>query len=360
MITDAQTMQKKDSEVPAVCAENLSKTYRTGFWLNQKINSLQDCTLVVNQGETFGLLGPNGAGKTTMLKLLLGIVQPTSGTGQLLGRAIGDRSTKHRIGYLPENAYYYDYLTGWELLEFIGSLFGIAPSTRRQRIAELLDLVGLSQSAARKKQLRQYSKGMVQRIGLAQALINNPELVFLDEPMSGLDPVGRYQIREIILMLKKQGKTVFFNSHILSDVEIICDRIGILNKGKLISVGSLDRLLGTDQTYQVRGHGGTEAQLQPWLQHLEFQGDSWHGQLESAPSQFLVFIAEIGAQVTDLHLSRQTLEEFFMDRIRGHQGQSVSNGQDSSVLPPDLMDSKLDRDIDRGNNNETAEAKAKI
>jgi ABC-2 type transport system ATP-binding protein len=336
MITDTQTMQGEDSDIPAVYADNLSKTYRTGFWMNQKVSSLQDCSLTIKQGETFGLLGPNGAGKTTLLKLLLGIVQPTSGKGKLLGHEIGDRACKHRIGFLPENAYYYDYLTGWELLEFIGSLFGIELSTRRQRIAALLDLVGLSQSAARKKQLRQYSKGMVQRIGLAQALINNPELVFLDEPMSGLDPVGRYQIREIILMLKKQGKTVFFNSHILSDVEIICDRIGILNKGKLISVGSLNQLLGTEQTYQVQGHGGTEAQLQPWLQHLEFQADSWHGQLVGEPSQFMGVVAEIGAQVTNLQLSRQTLEEFFMDRIRGHQGQSPSN-QDESVDPPDIL-----------------------
>lgn len=165
MITDTQTMQGKDSDMPAVYAENLSKIYRTGFWMNQKISSLQDCSLTIKQGETFGLLGPNGAGKTTLLKLLLGIVQPTSGKGKLLGHEIGDRACKHRIGFLPENAYYYDYLTGWELLEFIGSLFGIELSTRRQRIAELLDLVGLSQSAARKKQLRQYSKGMVQRIG---------------------------------------------------------------------------------------------------------------------------------------------------------------------------------------------------
>ena len=195
----------------AIVADGLSKTYRTGFWINQKISSLQDFSLTIRQGETFGVLGPNGAGKTTLLKILLGIVKPTSGTGEILGYPLGDRTAKQSIGYLPENAYYYDYLTGWELLDFIGSLFGVAPTLRRQRIADLLDLVGLSQSVARKKQLRQYSKGMVQRIGVAQALINDPEIVFLDEPMSGLDPVGRYQVREIILMLKNQGKTVFFN-----------------------------------------------------------------------------------------------------------------------------------------------------
>jgi len=227
---------------PAITVENLTKTYRTGFWLNQQVTSLKSCTLDVQTGQTFGLLGANGAGKTTLLKLLLGIIQPTSGTAKLLGHDLGDRLSRQKIGYLPENAYYYDYLTGWELLDFIGSMFGMDSRLKNDRIAELLDLVGLAQSTARKKQIRQYSKGMVQRVGLAQALINDPELVFLDEPMSGLDPVGRYQIREIILTLKEQGKTVFFNSHILSDVELICDRIGILHKGELIAIGTLNEL----------------------------------------------------------------------------------------------------------------------
>jgi ABC-2 type transport system ATP-binding protein len=319
MTSEVSTAPTSDdsNQTPAIYAEKLTKTYRTGFWLNQKVSSLIDCSLAVPIGQTFGLLGPNGAGKTTLLKLLLGIVQPTSGNGKLLGVELGDRSIKQRIGYLPENAYFYDYLTGWEFLEFIGSIFGIAPSIRRQRIAELLDLVGLAQSAARKKQIRQYSKGMTQRVGLAQALLNDPELVFLDEPMSGLDPVGRYQIREVILTLKKQGKTVFFNSHILSDVEAICDRIGILNKGELICSGSLDQLLGISQTYQVQGRGGTVAELEKWLQHLEFQGDRWHGQLDGDHGKFIAFLHEIGANLTDMHLSRQTLEEFFIDQIRG-------------------------------------------
>ncbi len=300
----------------AIVANGLSKTYRTGFWLNQKISSLQDFSLTIRQGETFGVLGPNGAGKTTLLKILLGIVKPTAGTGEILGYPLGDRAAKQSIGYLPENAYYYDYLTGWELLDFIGSLFGVEPSLRRQRIADLLDLVGLSQSVARKKQLRQYSKGMVQRIGVAQALINDPAIVFLDEPMSGLDPVGRYQVREIILMLKNQGKTVFFNSHILSDVELICDRIGILNKGELVAIGTLNELLGTEQSYQVSGRGGSEAELQPWLEHLIFQNDTWHGQLAKDLPEFLTYIASIGAKAIAIELARQTLEEFFIDQIK--------------------------------------------
>lgn len=300
----------------AIVADRLSKAYRTGFWLNQKVNSLQDFSLTIRKGETFGVLGPNGAGKTTLLKILLGIVNPTSGTGEILGYPLGDRIAKQSIGYLPENAYYYDYLTGWELLDFIGSLFGVEPSLRRQRIADLLDLVGLSQSVARKKQLRQYSKGMVQRIGVAQALINDPEVVFLDEPMSGLDPVGRYQVREIILMLKNQGKTVFFNSHILSDVELICDRIGILNKGELVAIGTLNELLGTEQSYQVSGHGCSEVALQPWLQNLIFQGDTWHGQLAKDLPEFLTYIASIGGKAIAIELARQTLEEFFIDQIK--------------------------------------------
>ena len=300
----------------AIVANGLSKIYRTGFWLNQKISSLQDFSLTIRKGETFGVLGPNGAGKTTLLKILLGIVQPTSGTGEILGYPLGDRAAKQSIGYLPENAYYYDYLTGWELLDFIGSLFGVEPSLRRQRITDLLDLVGLSQSVARKKQLRQYSKGMVQRIGVAQALINDPEVLFLDEPMSGLDPVGRYQVREIILTLKNQGKTVFFNSHILSDVELICDRIGILNKGELVAMGTLNELLGTEQSYQVSGHGCSEEALRPWLEHLIFQNDTWHGQLAKDLPEFLTYIASIGGKAITIELARQTLEEFFIDQIK--------------------------------------------
>jgi ABC-2 type transport system ATP-binding protein len=156
---------------------NLGKVYRTGFWLNQKVTSLKSCDLSVCHGETFGLLGPNGAGKTTLLKTLLGIIRPTSGQARLLGKPIGDRSTKQRIGYLPENAYFYDFLTAWEFLDFIGGIFQIPPSIRKKRIPELLDLVGLGQKTAKTKQIRKYSKGMTQRVGMAQALINDPELV---------------------------------------------------------------------------------------------------------------------------------------------------------------------------------------
>jgi ABC-2 type transport system ATP-binding protein len=294
----------------------LKKVYRTGFWLNQKVVTLQDCTLQVFRGETFGLLGQNGAGKTTLLKTLLGIIRPTSGTGQLLGKPLGDRSTKQRVGYLPENAYFYDYLTGWEFLEYAANLFQIPRSVQRQRIPELLDLVGLAQSSARKKQLRQYSKGMLQRIGMAQALINDPEVVFLDEPMSGLDPLGRYQIREIILSLKAQGKTVFFNSHVLSDVEKICDRVAILARGEILSIGSLQELLGTADLYQVRVRGGNPDILRQWLPDLEpIEGD-WLGHLRGDPQDFLASLKLMQAHLISMNLARPSLEEFFVQQLR--------------------------------------------
>lgn len=204
---------------PMIQTQNLGKFYRTGFWMNRKVEPLKSCTLEVYPGETFGLLGRNGAGKTTLLKILLGIVRPTSGSGLLRGQPLGDRRVKQSVGYLPENPYFYQRLTAWELLEFSAGLFQIPASIRKQRIPQLFDRVGLDKKVALKKQIRQYSKGMVQRVGMAQTLINDPQIVFLDEPMSGLDPIGHYQIREIILSLKAEKKTVFFNSHVLSDVE---------------------------------------------------------------------------------------------------------------------------------------------
>jgi len=294
----------------------LRKVYRTGFWMNQKMVSLQGFTLQIFQGETFGLLGPNGAGKTTLLKSLLGITRPTSGKGLLLGQALGDRTVKQRVGYLPENAYFYDYLTGWEFLQYVGGLFQIPTSVQKKRIPELLELVGLEQSAARKKQLRQYSKGMLQRIGMAQALINDPEVVFLDEPMSGLDPLGRYQIREIILSLKAQGKTIFFNSHVLSDVEKICDRVAILARGELLCMGSLQDLLGNADLYQVKVKGGKPDILRQWIADLEFQENHWHGHLKGNPQDFIASLNLMGAQLIGMNLSRPSLEDFFVQQLR--------------------------------------------
>lgn len=306
----------KPEPTPAVETSQLGKLYRTGFWMNQKIESLKSCTLTVFQGETFGLLGQNGAGKTTLLKTLLGIVRPTSGWGLLLGQPLGDRTVKQRVGYLPENPYFYDYLTGWEFLQFTAGLFQIPASVQRQRIPDLLDLVGLAKSAAIKKQLRQYSKGMLQRIGMAQALINDPVLVFLDEPMSGLDPMGRYQMREIILSLKAQKKTIFFNSHVLSDVEQICDRIGILAQGELICIGNLNELLGTTETYHVRGKGGHLNVLKKWVPDLELEGEVWYGHLQASPQDFIATLTLMGAQLIGMNLARPSLEEFFLQQLQ--------------------------------------------
>ena len=302
--------------IPVVQTIDLRKVYRTGFWLNQKIESLKNCTLSVYEGETFGLLGPNGAGKTTLLKTLLGIVRPTSGRAWLLGSPIGNIKVKQRIGYLPENPYFYDYLTGWEFLQFIAGLFEIPSEIQKQRIPMLFDLVGLSQSAARKKQMRQYSKGMLQRVGMAQALINDPEVVFFDEPMSGLDPMGRYQIREIILSLKAQGKTIFFNSHVLSDVEKICDRVAILAEGELICIGSLDELLGTSEIYYVKGQGGNLEIIKRWVKDFNFDSGYWYGKLQGDPQEFLATLRLTGGQIIAMNLTRTSLEEFFVQQLQ--------------------------------------------
>ena len=317
--TPQPQMMMKDQELtPVVQTWELKKVYRTGFWLNQTIESLKGCSLTVYEGETFGLLGPNGAGKTTLLKILLGIVRRSSGRAVLLGKPIGDRAVKQRLGYLPENPYLYDYLTAWEFLQFTAGLFQIPSSVQKQRIPQLIDTVGLDPRTAKKKQLRQYSKGMLQRVGMAQALINDPELVFLDEPMSGLDPLGRYQIRQIILNLKEQGKTIFFNSHVLGDVEEICDRVAILAQGQMIGSGSLDDLLGSRETYHVRGKGGTPEQLQQWLIDLDFQKNHSSGKLDfkNDPQKFIAHLSAMNGELLELRLARMTLEEFFLQQLR--------------------------------------------
>lgn len=305
----------------AISVDNLSKTYRTGFWLNQQVQSLRNCCLDVVAGETFGLLGPNGAGKTTTIKCLLGIITPTSGQGTLLGKALGDQAIKQQVGYLPENPYFYTYLTAWEFLEFAGKLFQIPSTVLKERIPALLELVGLPLDTARKKQLRTYSKGMLQRTGMAQALINDPALVFLDEPMSGLDPIGRYQMRTIIESLKQQGKTVFFNSHILADVEAICDRVALLVKGTLICQGRLDELLSPSRIYQLRGRNGDLEALSRALDtfeviHTNDEGKHWQASATGELGDCLNAIVTAGAVLDDLSLRRQSLEEFFLEQVR--------------------------------------------
>jgi ABC-2 type transport system ATP-binding protein len=296
--------------------KDLRKVYRTGFWLKAAPPSLKQCSLEIQKGETFGLLGPNGAGKTTLLKLLLGIIRPTAGSATLMGEPAGDSSVKAKIGYLPENPYFYDYLTGWEFLSYTAGLFGITGKAQKRRIAELLDLVQLDRQSATKKQMRRYSKGMLQRVGMAQALINDPEIVFLDEPMSGLDPTGRFQVREIILSLKEQGKTLFFNSHVLSDVEMICDRIAILDQGEIVCMGAIDQLLGNPTYYQVKGHGGSLDILDQWLRDITFDNGFWQGILYESPFEFMTTARLMNAHIAKLEIARPTLEEFFIEQIR--------------------------------------------
>jgi len=225
----------------AIDIQNLTKDYEVGFWRKRKLRALDGLSLSVEPGQVFGFLGANGAGKTTTLKLLMGLIFPTGGAARILGRDIGDTSMHARIGYLPENPYFYDYLTAREFLNYCAQLFGQNSSARSRRTEEILALVNLEKKSW-DRQLRKFSKGMLQRVGLAQALVNDPLIVFLDEPMSGLDPVGRREVRDLIASLRTQGKTVFMCSHILSDIEVLCDNVAILKGGRLAHAGSLDEL----------------------------------------------------------------------------------------------------------------------
>src|SRR5688572_32141053 len=225
----------------AIRTEGLTKQYRVGFWRLRPYMALDGLSLDVRQGEVFGFLGPNGAGKTTTLKLLMQLIYPSSGHAEILGRPVGDVGVKRRIGYLPENPYFYDYLTAEELLEYFAGLFGYGAAERRSRASTLLDEVGIG--AERRMQLRKFSKGMIQRVGIAQALLNDPEVLFFDEPMSGLDPLGRREIRHLILRLRDRGCTVFFSSHVLADAETLCSRVAIVAGGRLAAAGSLSEIL---------------------------------------------------------------------------------------------------------------------
>src|SRR5271156_320589 len=226
---------------PAIEIERLTKDYPVGFWRKKMRRSLDHLSLQVEEGESFGFLGPNGAGKTTTMKLLMGLIFPTSGKARVRGRSIDDVRMPREIGYMPEQPYFYDYLTARELLDYFARFFGYDATERRKRGTRFLDLVGLSQAAD--VQLRKFSKGMLQRAGIAQAILHDPQVVFLDEPMSGLDPVGRREVRDIIQDLKKQGRTVFFSTHILSDAEMLCDRVAVLLDGKLHGVGSPEEIV---------------------------------------------------------------------------------------------------------------------
>jgi ABC-2 type transport system ATP-binding protein len=311
----------------AIRTEALTKHYTVGFWRPRPYLALDNLTLQVGAGEVFGFLGPNGAGKTTTLKLLMQLIYPTSGLAEILGKPVGDLDVKRRIGYLPEQPYFYDYLTAEELVEYFASLFGYAPAERSARARKLLDEVGIG--AERRLQLRKFSKGMLQRVGIAQALINDPEVVFLDEPMSGLDPLGRREIREMILRLRDRGCTVFFSSHVLSDAEALCSRVAILAKGRLVTAGHLSDILA----FQVRGwelvvNGLTEAVLASAKERGDVLRATSVGEgryalelpLNPPPERTLAALVAQGAALVSLTPIRDTLEDFFVKQVSGASG----------------------------------------
>ncbi len=280
--------------------------------------AVKGLTLQVQQGEVFGFLGPNGAGKTTSIKMLLGLVAPTSGSGDLLGAPLGDRATRARLGFLPEHFRFHDWLTAQEFLTLHGQLHGLASAPLRRRVDELLELVGLT--PFRHKHLRTFSKGMLQRIGLAQALLNDPALIFLDEPTSGLDPVGRRLVRDIIHDLRAEGATVFLNSHLLSEIEVTCDRVAFIKHGEVIRVSELKTLVDGETSVTIRAAGLTPeilAGLEAWGQDVRADGD--HVTLavssEAALPAITRYLVAHGAQVYALTPQRLSLEELFIQTV---------------------------------------------
>jgi ABC-2 type transport system ATP-binding protein len=305
----------------ALRTSELTKHYRIGFWRPRPYVALDHVSLEVKQGEVFGFLGPNGAGKTTMLKLLMQLIFPTFGTAEIMGRPVGDLEVRRQIGYLPENPVFYDNLSAEELLGYFGSLFGYAGADRRARVARLLDEVGLG--AERRLQLRKYSKGMVQRVGLAQALLNDPAIVFLDEPMSGLDPLGRREVRDIILKLRDRGTTVFFSSHILSDAESLCSSVAIVAAGRLVAQGSVAELV----PFRIREWElvianlaePVLAQFTPRVSRMTPLGGARYQLVvpgDTAPESLIADLNAAGGRLISLNPVRQTLEDFFVQTVR--------------------------------------------
>jgi ABC-2 type transport system ATP-binding protein len=312
------------SSEPAIETRGLSKSYATGhlFW-RRRHDALIGLDLRVERGEVFGYLGPNGSGKTTTLKLWTGLLFPDSGQATILGRPLAERSWRFQVGYLPEHPYLYDYLTAEEYLDYVGRLFGQSRALRRERSRALLSLVGLSRSAA--VPLRRYSKGMVQRAGLAQALMNDPELIILDEPMSGLDPIGRRLVRNVILDLKKAGKTVVFSTHILSDAETLCDRVAVLKAGRLLDVGPLASILRLDVNHVEMLVAGIDAgQLGlAGVRARQALGERWRLEVDEGSLGAVVRrVEEGGGRILSVQPIRQSLEDYFFKEMdAGQAGQ---------------------------------------
>jgi ABC-2 type transport system ATP-binding protein len=298
--------------------ENLSKDYETGFWRKKKVRALDDLTLSVGGGQIFGFLGGNGAGKTTTIKILMSLLFPTAGTAKILGKEISDVQMHKVIGYCPENPYFYDYLTARELMNYFGELFGIDPAARKKRTEELLTKVGLEEKSW-DKQLRKFSKGMLQRVGLAQSLINDPEIVFLDEPMSGLDPIGRREVRELIAGLRDSGTTVFMSTHILSDVETLCDEVAILRNGKLAATGRLDDLLANESErcvfeINVIGVSADAIDIPGVVVSSKGSGLSIEVSDEDDVERVLKTVRLAGGSLVSVQPVKQSLEELFVEK----------------------------------------------
>jgi ABC-2 type transport system ATP-binding protein len=306
-----------------VNVQSLQKVFRVGFW-GRRVTAVDGLSLEVRRGEILGFLGPNGAGKTTTIKMLMGLIYPSSGTAALFGRPIGDPMAKAKVGFLPESPYFYDYLTGREFLRFYGHLFGLVGNILDKRVDELLELVGMKHT--RDLQLRKFSKGMLQRVGIAQALINDPELVILDEPMSGLDPIGRKEVRDLILRLKESGKTVMFSSHILHDAELLCDRVAMILKGKLVASGQVAELIDQGATHSVElvidrlSPEGIE-HLRPLTEKVVVQGDRLLTVLKHprdvGPALEIVRAAK--ATLISLTPHKSSLEDLFIGMVKRQQ-----------------------------------------
>jgi ABC-2 type transport system ATP-binding protein len=302
---------------PVIEIDNLTKDYETGFARKRKTRALDGLSLTVEPGQIFGFLGANGAGKTTTLKLLMRLIFPTAGTARILGRDISDTSMHARIGYLPEAPYFYDYLTAREFLNYCGELFGLNQTTRAQRTEDVLTRVNLERKSW-DRQLRKFSKGMLQRVGLAQAIVNDPEIVFLDEPMSGLDPVGRREVRDLIAALREEGKTIFMCSHILSDIEVLCDSVAILKGGKLAHAGSLNELRAGETSLveiivtdadadALRKHLSIDAEVTTTPSGLRIQVAD-----EKAVDAVIAALRSVNGKLVSVQPVRQSLEELFM------------------------------------------------
>jgi ABC-2 type transport system ATP-binding protein len=295
---------------------NLAKSYMVGFWRKRQREALAPLTLAVEEGEVFGYLGPNGAGKTTTLKLLMGLIYPTSGTATILGRPLDDAKMKAQIGFLPEQPYFYDHLTARELLAYFAALSGVPAGERQRRVGTVLERVGIHEHAD--VQLRKFSKGMLQRVGIAQAIVHDPKLIFLDEPMSGLDPIGRREVRDLMQTLKDEGKTIFFSTHILSDAETLCDRVAVLNHGQLRGIGVV-----ADLVREVSGRievvwEGTQAgaAMIELGAEIHSSGAIFRAVLsERLLERAVDVIRHSGCRLVSLTPVRATLEDFFLKRL---------------------------------------------